>query len=239
MTQSSEVPEKAAPVRKKAAKAPAAPKKKSVPAFTTKRGRPSASQVAAIDSAIIAMAKKLFLENGYANTSMEAVASSLGVSKGTLYSRYPNKSDLFRAIVTERMIAWSPVAEEQAQPSTDDVSELLFITGVRFLSAFRDPEVAAFDHLIVSEGPRFPELFREFYDQGYAPFTERVIREIERISANAGWPISDARSIAVGFISSLLGWYRMTCLDQELSPQTIAQFVARQVAVIVGGRASW
>lgn len=238
MTQSSEVPEKAAPARKKT-KAPAKPRETSVTTFTTKRGRPSASQVAAIDSAIIAMAKKLFLENGYANTSMEAVAGSLGVSKGTLYSRYPNKSDLFRAIVAERLTAWTPVAEEFTEQVATDVAELLFHTGVRFLSAFSDPEVAAFDHLIVSEAPRFPELFREFYDQGYAPFTERVIGDIERLSAKAGWPINDARSVAMGFISSLLGWYRMTILSQELTPQVVAHFVARQVAILVGGRAAW
>nr|WP_256432894.1 TetR/AcrR family transcriptional regulator C-terminal domain-containing protein [Novosphingobium sp. SG751A] len=116
---------------------------------------------------------------------------------------------------------------------------MLFNTGIKLLGAFSDPEVAAFDHLIFSEAPRFPELFREFHDQGSVPFTERVICDIERLSSEAGWPISDARSVAVGFISSLLGWYRTASMQQEMTSQVVAQFVARQVAIMVGGRAAW
>ncbi len=218
--------------------APAASEGTGAPAsFKPKRGRPSASQVVAIDGAILAAARAMFLDIGYANTSMEAVATTVGVSKGTLYARYPGKPDLFRAIVTERISAWSI---EIPPPPIDEgltLSEELIRSGNSFLSSLLVPEVAAFDHLINSEAGRFPELSQEFYDQGYVPFINGLSQRI--VIASGKQPVKDARSIAIGFISALLGWFRMERLLNEPSEARIARFVSRQVEVIVGGRAAW
>lgn len=208
-------------------------------AFKPKRGRPSASQVAAIDAAIIAAARTLFLENGYANTAMEAVAASVGVSKGTLYSRYPSKPDLFKAIVAERLSAWSVETPDVAARVEGDLSERMFRTGVQFLMTLRVPEVAAFDRLIMSEAGRFPELFREFNDQGYVPYTERLTINIVGAERSQTWPMQDARSVATCFLAALHGWYRVAGLLDDPTEDDVARYVARLVAVLVGGRAAW
>lgn len=49
--------------------------------------------------AILDAAKILFLSHGYANTSMDAVASEAGVSKLTVYSHFNDKETLFSAAV--------------------------------------------------------------------------------------------------------------------------------------------
>ena len=43
---------------------------------------------------LIATARDLFLANGYANTSLEAVADAAGYSKGAVYSNFRNKKEL-------------------------------------------------------------------------------------------------------------------------------------------------
>lgn len=207
--------------------------------FTPKRGRPSASQVVAIDGAIIATARQMFLENGYANTSMEAVASSVGVSKGTVYSRYPNKSDLFKAIVTDRLAAWSLSATADAETKPDNISERMFRFGIEFLTGMRVPEVSAFDRLIMSEARRFPEVYRDFHDQGYLPFVDLLVADITALGNTSGWPLQDARSIATSFVAGLHGWYRMSSLLEEPTTEEVSAFVARLVAIFVGGRAAW
>lgn len=53
-------------------------------------------------AAILAAAKALFGERGYAGTSMDKVARKASVSKLTVYSHFGDKDGLFRAAVRER-----------------------------------------------------------------------------------------------------------------------------------------
>ncbi len=53
---------------------------------TRQRGRP---RDPAINDAILTAARELLVEVGYAELSMEAVAARAGVSKPTLYLRWP------------------------------------------------------------------------------------------------------------------------------------------------------
>jgi AcrR family transcriptional regulator len=93
--------------------------------FTPKRGRPDAKQVAAIDEAILATASRMFLESGYDAVAMENIASATGVSKGTLYARYPSKEALFARVIKERVKTWSAIAGEEDYLLTDDIGERL------------------------------------------------------------------------------------------------------------------
>ncbi len=207
--------------------------------FKSRRGRPSVSQVSAIDAAIVRTARGLFLENGYASTSMEAVASSVGVSKGTLYARYPNKADLFKAIVSERLAAWSgapggaPIVEEES------ITDLMVRAGVGFLEAIRAPEVEAFSRLITSEAARFPELFQEFNDQGYLPFVDQLADRIGATARRTGWQVRDGRTVAASFVSALQGWFGVASLLDKPTIEEVRAFVERLVAIMIGGTKSW
>src|SRR5262249_55597733 len=49
--------------------------------------------------AIVAIAHEVFLVNGYAGTSMSAIAARVGGSKATLYNYFRSKQELFIAVV--------------------------------------------------------------------------------------------------------------------------------------------
>lgn len=51
---------------------------------------------------IIEAAERLFLANGLRATTMEAIAREAGVAKPTLYDRFSDKENLFRAVVDRR-----------------------------------------------------------------------------------------------------------------------------------------
>src|SRR4026208_346391 len=51
--------------------------------------------------AIIGVARRSFLNNGYAATTMSSIAAELGGSKGTLWSYFPGKEELFAAVLRE------------------------------------------------------------------------------------------------------------------------------------------
>ncbi len=64
--------------------------------------------------AILTAAEKVFDANGYAQSTMEAVAVEAGISKGSIYNYFESKQHLFKDVFTEAM------ASDQA-----DVGELV------------------------------------------------------------------------------------------------------------------
>lgn len=64
------------------------------------KGRPSLTEAAEIDRAIRAAALKVLLDQGEGAT-MQAVAAAAGLSRKSLYARYPNKSALFLEVIGE------------------------------------------------------------------------------------------------------------------------------------------
>ncbi len=61
-----------------------------------RRGRPRDERVS---SAITAAARRQLEQHGYANVSMDSVASEAGVARATIYRRYRDKADLITAAI--------------------------------------------------------------------------------------------------------------------------------------------
>jgi AcrR family transcriptional regulator len=71
--------------------------------------RPGRPRSARADRAILDATTELYAERGFDGLTMEGVAARAGVSKATLYRRYPCKIDLVMAAVTE-------LTDDQAPP---------------------------------------------------------------------------------------------------------------------------
>ena len=55
------------------------------------------------EAGILAVARDLFLRDGYENTSMAAVATAAGLSEGTLYNYFRNKTDLVIRVTLDNL----------------------------------------------------------------------------------------------------------------------------------------
>ncbi|GLK83470.1 TetR/AcrR family transcriptional regulator [Ancylobacter defluvii] len=62
-------------------------------------GRPSKEQAAALGEHVLDGARAVFCRKGVVNTSLDEIALQLGVSKHTIYRRYPNKDALLEAVI--------------------------------------------------------------------------------------------------------------------------------------------
>ena len=201
----------------------------------SRRGRPTISQAARIDQTIITVARTLFLSQGYAVTSMEAVAAKAGVSKGTLYARYASKSDLFRAIAADRLKAWSLLAPG---PDMEEcgLKERLLRRAINVLNGMDMPEVRAFERLLTAESVRFPELARDFYDRGFHAVVDSVRADLcTAAGARAEQAMLDPLAVAKIFAAALIGWYRIEASTREVSESERLAFAARLVALCLAG----
>jgi TetR/AcrR family transcriptional repressor of mexJK operon len=210
--------------------------------FTARRGRPSAAQLAAISETILSTAQALFLSQGYANTSMEAIVAASGVSKATLYARYANKHELFQAIVEARMRAWQAAAAadraaEDERPD-QDIAVWLRHRAVSMLRALRQPEIRAFDHLVVSEGSRFPELARLFHEMGYMLNVRAIATRLSRADGQAS-PTQQTLLAAKLFASGLVGWIRQESGVGEVTDAACEAAAGMMARLLIDGQSAW
>jgi AcrR family transcriptional regulator len=128
--------------------------------------------------AILAAARDVFLEHGFEGTNLDAVIARCGGSKRTIYAYFGNKAELFGAIVRETSESLFAALDADA-PEDQDVETALTWIGRRYLSSVTDGIPLALFRTVISEGPRFPELARVFYEKGPDRAADRVDRLLE------------------------------------------------------------
>lgn len=124
----------------------------------------------------------LFIQQGYAAVTMEAIAAAAGKSKVTLYNYFSNKEELFEAFVVQ---AGAGAVEEltRVYEEKDSARDILQRLGLALLRLVSRPDVIALDRLIIGEARRYPELARIFFENGpkrtVAGITEVMARCID------------------------------------------------------------
>jgi AcrR family transcriptional regulator len=129
--------------------------------------------------AIVAAALEEFCARGFAATRIDDVAARAGVAKGTIYLYFDDKQALFREIVGTMLVPLVAVLE--APPPDIPIREVLarfFDLFVREIYSTRRRDVL---RLVMTEGPRFPEL-AEFY---YRNVVERAIAAMRALLQRA------------------------------------------------------
>jgi len=127
------------------------------------RGRPQLRSDEETLGLIVGAAREEFQANGYAGATMSAVAQSAGVSTKTLYRLTPNKAELFKSVISEKIGRFMLAFDEEVASAWDMETAM-----VRILVAFGEltlnSETTAIFRLVLSESDRFPEIGQAFYD---------------------------------------------------------------------------
>lgn len=114
---------------------------------------------------IVDAALEVFSERGFAAARLDDVAARAGVSKGTLYLYFPNKEELFKAVVRAAIIPNIEMAERLLAENRDSsfaiLEKLLVIMATRILRT----KAGAIPKLIIAEAGNFPDLARFYYDE--------------------------------------------------------------------------
>lgn len=91
------------------------------------------------------------MELGYEGTSMAEIAARVGGSKGTLYSYFASKEELFMGVVTHKVGRKVDAASrDMVSLAGDNPRDVLQRLGEGILDAVLTPEAVAFKRLIVA-----------------------------------------------------------------------------------------
>lgn len=129
---------------------------------TGKKAVPASARGQQRKARILAAATKLFLKDGYGETSIDAIVAESGGSKATLYSFYPTKADLFRAVIDSIVVS----AESAELKSFDNVRDTLVNFSEQRLRVVFSRKHRALMRLIIAERDRFPDIARMYYERG-------------------------------------------------------------------------
>jgi TetR/AcrR family transcriptional regulator, mexJK operon transcriptional repressor len=115
-----------------------------------------------------AAAHRLFLQQGYLATSIDAILAEAGISsKETLYRHYASKEELFVDVLSHLTLSQPGFSEKlSALPTPQDLPQLgqaLTQLSREILSMMSQPEYLAMVRIIIAEAPRFPQLGSLFF----------------------------------------------------------------------------
>lgn len=114
---------------------------------------------------IVDAALDVFTERGFAAARLDEVAKRAGVSKGTLYLYFPNKEELFKAVVRSAIVPNLEMAERLLSDfqgsSMDIMGSLLEGIGGRIMAS----KVGGIPKLMIAEAGNFPDLARFYLDE--------------------------------------------------------------------------
>jgi TetR/AcrR family transcriptional repressor of mexJK operon len=118
-------------------------------------------------AAIVQLAMRCFLENGYEGTAMSAIAKEMGGSKGTLWSYFSSKEELLAAVINSAAAGF-----QSFMASVLDTQREIEVVLTQFCETFigriSSPEAIALQRLIVGQVDRFPEIGRVFFEHAPA-----------------------------------------------------------------------
>lgn len=171
-----------------------------------KRGRPRSED---IDEAVLRAAASLFEENGYKDTSLEAIALKAGVGRPTLYRRWANKAALATHVYEH--LAPPPVFA----PGTTVQQTLAALTRHVF-AAYRDGPAATLLAGLIVEAQADGEHMAAFRDHFFTPRRQISLRLFqEAVSAQNEPALKDPELLADAYIGAI--WVRVLTQSNGLT----------------------
>lgn len=127
-----------------------------------------------IDVAVLAAARELLVERGYANTSIDAIATAAGVGRPAIYRRWPSKAHLIHEAIY-------PVIDRPAEPEVGVVGQTrALIEGA--VALFGDAATRAAVPGLISESRANPDTRESLVTGQLGPIRAELAR---RVSAGA------------------------------------------------------
>ena len=185
---------------------------------------------------ILTAARELFLNAGYGNTSMDAVAKHAGVSKSTLYAHFENKEQLFGAVVDAVRQRLRGILTSVSTTDERDIAKMLCQIGTQLMHCVTEPTSLTIFRVVIGELNTFPELGREMYQSGQIVIVGLIADFFRQWTEFGLLAIEDTRLAARQFLALIKGDLQIRCLcdiEQQPSEMEIKRTVEAAVALFL------
>jgi AcrR family transcriptional regulator len=167
---------------------------------------------------------------------MDDIANTASASKGTVYSRYPTKEALFRAVIADRVAAWSAEASKEDWRRGNTLEQRLRSLAAQMMSWAASDEVRAFHSLIDGAPIGAVRALRPIREQS---MIDAIAREIEEFTRADVRRPRNAQRIASDLMAMLVGWFRMETSIRTVSEREAVAFAHHAVDLILAARSAW
>ncbi|MBX3478139.1 MAG: TetR/AcrR family transcriptional regulator [Brevundimonas sp.] len=179
---------------------------------------------AAKTEAILEAAALLFAERGL-NASMNELARRAGVSKQTLYNRYPSKAEVARALAARRSDAITAPLR-----AGGDVETVLTAMAAALIRRVCNAEKGASLRGVALMSPEAPDLARAIYDAGPGESLRRIAAWLADQDRAGRLAVPDPQHAAEMFSGMVLGHGHLRSLLAVPHPDADIEARARETA---------
>lgn len=193
-----------------------------------KRGRPFDPAKIGL---VVSAAKRMFSENGFERTTLDAISKASGVTKKTIYSHFNSKEELFGATVLDRVKEEFFISSAELDENTPSAG--LTMIANQFLGLIRRDEVLGAHRTMFSCATTHGELCDTFYQNAPLKIHAEVAQYLAKCKS---LNIKHPEVAADQFLSLFLGMDHIKCLlgfekpsklkDQALIKDNVAFFMA-------------
>lgn len=190
------------------------------------RGRPRQQ---GHDEAILEATLELAAEAGYTALTIEAVARRAGVSRPSVYRRWPSKPALLMAAIRFR---YGVDLDGSKTTLRDDLLAVQY----QQVEFFNDPAIANCNAALLADLNMQPELAevwrREFFDPRRHSMRKIFDRAVQRGELNADYDLEWLSDLSTGPLiarATLRGRGRLTREDAESSVEAVMAYVAQRM----------
>jgi AcrR family transcriptional regulator len=143
-------------------------------------------------------ARKVFMDLGFDGASMNEIARSAGVSKGTLYVYFADKSRLFEAIVEDEALEKSKIVYN-LDPRRDAETTLREF-GQAYIGSICRPGGGSSIRTVMAIAERMPDVGRQFYENVLAKTINRLADYLQAHVGPDDLAIDDCELAAAQFL---------------------------------------
>lgn len=155
-------------------------------------------------AAILEAAKRLFPDNGFEGTSMDAIAATAGVSKLTVYSHFKDKEALFIEAVRVKCAEQMPLELFDVDTSSSLNEQLLMIARA-FFKLVTGPEAISLHRLLTAGTGSSSKLAQMFWEAGPQMVQSGFTRFLDRADATGQLDVSNTVLASSQFFCLLKG----------------------------------